>query len=152
MVCNRCKVIDENVFVFSFKGEPPHRDFFDMFIDRNCKLCMSERIYSGYRGKLDRPTYYADDFVDMMMLKKMKIYLANPENREYCPPERCSVEVEAEERFENVPREDRYLVTVSEFFETYIVTDDDRLYQAVNEDDVLISGCKRSEEALEAIL
>ncbi len=113
---------------------------------------MSERIYHGYRGKLDRPTYYADDFVDMMMLKKMKIYLANPENREYCPPERCSVEVEAEERFENVPREDRYLVTVSEFFETYIVTDDDRLYQAVNEDDVLISGCKRSEEALEAIL
>lgn len=112
---------------------------------------MSDRIYSGYRRKISRPRYYADDFIDILMLRKMKIFISNDSNFNHCPVEFCSDRIESEKRFERVPREDRYLVTVSEFFQTFIVTEDDELYETVNSDDGLISRRKRSLEAIEAI-
>jgi hypothetical protein len=152
LVCRNCKVVDENVFIFSFKGEEPHREFFDLLIEKGCKLCMSDTIRIKYWEKLNRPSYYSDDYIDHNMLRRMKIYISDERNFNHCPPEECSEDVEDWERFSNVPRKDRFLVTVSEHFNTFIVTDDDELYDSVNSDEDLISSCKRSNEAIRLIM
>lgn len=152
MICTKCKVVDENIVIFAFEGKEPHRTFFNLFMEHGCMLCMSRSIKLGYRGKLTRPNYYANKFIDMIMLNKMKKYLLNFDNHHFCPNELCSSEIEDEDRFSIVPREDRYLVTVSEYFNTLIITDDHELYDSVNNSKQLKTICLRSDEAINRII
>ncbi len=148
MVCEKCKVIDEDVLTFSMRGEEPHHEFMSEFIDRNCRLCMSAKIREGYKNKFRRFMGNREEFKDELMIRNIKVALFRSGQFDECPFEFCSDEMEEDSKFEKIPRKDRYLVTISEHYGTSIITDDDRLYDSVNSDKDLISECLRSSEAL----
>lgn len=109
---------------------------------------MSHKIRDGYGRKFRRFRGNREEFKDDLMIRKIKVALFSSGQFDECPFEFCSDSIEVDEKFEKIPRKDRYLVTVSEHHETSIITDDDRLYASVNSDDNLISHCLRSHEAL----
>jgi hypothetical protein len=148
MVCEICKVIDEDVLTFSMRGEEPHREFMSSFFELRCNICLSEKIRKGYARKFKRFATNREEFKDVLMIRKIQVAIFSCRQFDECPFEFCSDEIEDEVRFKKVPRKDRYLVTVSEHYGTSIITDDDRLYHSVNSDNDLISECLRSSEAL----
>jgi len=124
----------------------------NQFSEKRKKFALSEKLKKKYSKKLKKLEKSKDDyFIDGVLSREKNIALHRDMWFRMCPDEECSEDDEDKEILAPIPRKDRFLLLISEYFSTYIASEDKKLKKAINGSG-LLSRCYSSSEASNMIL
>jgi hypothetical protein len=148
MGCEECIVVDENIIIRSITISGSEMQFIVSFLEGSHRFCLSKKLKEKYAKKLKIFRERKDlEIIDMMLFRDIACALFRDAAFSLCPEEACDEEFESDPKFSTIPRKDRFLLLISEFFDTYIVSEDGPLINAVNSSD-LKTECLCSRDAL----